>query len=292
MNLDAPPGFTGNQVDRADHLREQDDRVAELASSLKARLMRMRGLEPDVDGECRLVWGSTAEAADGEPLIFLGMRDDTPLFAPVQRVDVIPGRPGSLFQLIGAMDREEVALFGAARSLIAWHNRHGFCSNCGAPTIVFRAGWGRRCPACASDHFPRVDPIVIMLAEHDGRILLGRQRQFAPGFYSALAGFLEPGESIEEAVARELAEEAGITVTNVRYAASQPWPFPSGLMIGCVAEARSDALILDANELEDAIWVDRAGVMAAVTGDSSAPFSAPPPYTIANTLMRRWLKSA
>jgi len=292
MNLDAPPGFTGSSIDRADHLREHDDQIGELASSTKARLLRMRGLDPQLDTERRLTWGSTAEAAVGEPLIFLGLRDGTPLFAPLPRVDVIPARPGSLFQLISEMSAEEVAIFGAARSLIGWHNRHRFCSNCGQATAVFRAGWGRRCPNCKSDHFPRVDPIVIMLAEHEGRVLVGRQRQFPPRSYSALAGFVEPGESIEEAVARELHEEAGIAVFNIRYVASQPWPFPSGLMIACTAEARSDVLALDQNELEDAMWVDRAGVAAALSGDESAPFVVPPPYAIANTLLRRWLKGA
>jgi NAD+ diphosphatase len=128
-----------------------------------------------------------------------------------------------------------------------------------------------------------------MLAEHEGRVLVGRQPQYPAGRYSALAGFLEPGESIEEAVARELREEAGIEVRNVRYIASQPWPFPSQLMMACVAEALDDALIIDRTELEDAKWVDRDGVEAALRGDAGAPFLAPPHYAIAHTLFARWL---
>jgi NAD+ diphosphatase len=136
--------------------------------------------------------------------------------------------------------------------------------------------------------FPRVDPVVIMLAEHDGRVLLGRQPRFPPRRFSALAGFVEPGESIEEAVARELAEEAGVAATNVRYVASQPWPFPGSLMIACLADAADDALTLDGDELEDAIWVDRAGVRAALAGEPAAPFLAPPPYAIAHSLLAHW----
>ena len=128
-----------------------------------------------------------------------------------------------------------------------------------------------------------------MLAEHRGRVLLGRQHQYPPRRYSALAGFVEPGESIEEAVARELAEEAGITVSNVRYIASQPWPFPGSLMIACIATADGDALTLDTKELEDAFWTDKAGVAAALEGDAAAPFAAPPRFAIARTLLERWL---
>jgi len=180
-------------------------------------------------------------------------------------------------------------LWGGARSLIAWHNRHCFCANCGSATELFRAGWGRKCGACSVEHFPRVDPVVIMLAQHDGRVLVGRQPQYPPGRYSALAGFVEPGESIEEAVARELREEAGIEVANVRYVASQPWPFPGQLMIACIADAISDALMIDITELEDAKWVDRSGVEAAIRRDPDAPFLAPPHFAVAHTLFMRWL---
>jgi NAD+ diphosphatase len=134
--------------------------------------------------------------------------------------------------------------------------------------------------------------VVIMLAEYHGKALLGRQPQYPAGRYSALAGFLEPGESIEEAVAREIGEEAGIAVGTVRYVASQPWPFPGSLMIACIAEAQSDVLKLDTNELEDAIWVDRDEVRAALAGDPDAPFLAPPHFAIAHTLLERWLEGA
>ena len=156
---------------------------------------------------------------------------------------------------------------------------------------MFRAGWGRKCVRCNTEHFPRVDPVVIMLAESGGRVLLGRQPMFPPKFFSALAGFVEPGESLEEAVRRELLEEAGIRTGAVRYVVSQPWPFPSSLMIGCVADALDDAITLDTTELQEAMWVDRAGIAAALAGDAAASFVPPPPVALAHSLLRAWLAS-
>jgi NAD+ diphosphatase len=199
-------------------------------------------------------------------------------------------RAWSVFRLLAVMSARDAAVWGAARSVNEWHNRHLHCSVCGTATAPFRAGWGRLCPNCGAEHFPRVDPVVIMLAEFEGRVLLGRQPQYPPGRYSALAGFVEPGESIEEAVARELSEEAGLVVGAVRYVASQPWPFPGQLMIACIAEAESDTVRLDLTELEDAFWIDRAGVAAALAGAPDAPFQAPPPFAIANTLLTRWME--
>jgi NAD+ diphosphatase len=281
------PGFTGAGLDRADHLRLDEDKLAELARDLRARLLRLARLDPVLDEGGRIAWGSLAELEEKAELIFLGLDGERPLFAPLLRVE--PGqRAWSIFGILSMMAPEDAAIWGAARSLIEWHNRHLFCGACGAPTAAFRGGWGRRCAGCGLDHFPRVDPVVIMLAEHDGRVLLGRQPQYPPGRYSALAGFVEPGESIEEAVAREFREEAGIEVANVRYVASQPWPFPGQLMIACAAEAASDALTLDRNELEDAMWVERAGVEAALAGRPDAPFLAPPTFAIAHTLLAWW----
>jgi NAD+ diphosphatase len=196
-----------------------------------------------------------------------------------------------MFALLEQMHAEDAALWGIARSLINWHNRNGFCGHCGAATAPIRAGWGRQCGGCGTEHFPRVDPVVIMLAEHDGCVLLGRQPRFPPRRFSALAGFVEPGESIEEAVARELKEEAGIVTTEVRYISSQPWPFPGQLMIGCIARAESQRIRLDPAELDDAIWVDRGGVRAALTGEAEAPFIPPPPFAIAHSLLAHWAES-
>ncbi|HEX8400564.1 MAG TPA: NAD(+) diphosphatase [Allosphingosinicella sp.] len=280
-------GFTGSTIDRADQLRLKPDRIAELARHPLARLLEMAELDPVLDDEGRLGWTSLdARPADAE-LIFLGLDEGRPLFAPLRKLTA--GRPAwSLFRLLGLMSNADAASWGTARALIEWHNRHRFCSNCGIGSETFRAGWGRRCPACSAEHFPRVDPVVIMLAEHGGRVLVGRQPQYPAGRYSALAGFVEPGESIEEAVARELGEEAGIEVDGVRYVASQPWPFPGSLMIACMAQARDDALLLDRDELEDAMWVDRDAVRAALAGHADAPFLAPPPYAIAHSLFAHW----
>ena len=281
------PGFTGAGIDRADQLRLDEAALQALALHAEARLLRLAELDPVLDNEGRLLWSPLDEAQ--AELIFLGMDGEAPLFAPLVAIEALGQRAWSVFRLLALMSPRDAAIWGAARSLNEWHNRHRYCGICGAKTGAFRAGWGRRCGGCGADHFPRVDPVVIMLAEHRGRVLLARQPQYPPGRYSALAGFVEPGESIEEAVARELMEEAGTAVDNVRYVASQPWPFPGSLMIACLANAASDALTLDRTELEDAIWVDRAGVSAALAGDPDAPFLAPPPVAIANTLLRRWI---
>lgn len=285
--MSIPTGFTGSLVDRADHLRLDGPRMRELSASLEARLLRLSALDPMLDENGRLGWARLADSDEQAELIFLGLSGETPLFAPVTQVEA-GQRAWSVFRLIEMMPPEDAALWGTARSLIEWHNRHPFCSKCGTATAVFRAGWGRRCSACDAEHYPRVDPVVIMLAEHEDRVLLGRQPQYPPGRYSALAGFVEPGESIEEAVARELHEEAGIRVGAVRYVASQPWPFPGSLMIACIGEAQSDALTIDRTELEDAGWFDRSAVEAALGGDPDAPFQAPPHFAIAHTLLAHW----
>ena len=278
------PGFTGAGLDRADHLRLDAERLADLMANGDARLLRLDSVDPVLDEEGRLLWGPLEGA---EEMLFLGLEEGRPLFAPLVRMETLGQRAWSVFRLLALMSPKEAAIWGAARSLNEWHNRHVFCSVCGHPTTPFRAGWGRSCPNCGAEHFPRVDPVVIMLAEHEERVLLGRSPHYPPKRYSALAGFVEPGESIEEAVAREIQEEAGVIVTGVRYVASQPWPFPGSLMIACIGRAEADVLTLD-QELEDAFWCDRAGVQAALAGDPDAPFQAPPPFAIANTLLTRW----
>jgi NAD+ diphosphatase len=280
------PGFTGAGLDRADHLRLDAERLADLMADGDARLLRLDAVDPVLDEQGRLLWGPLDEAED---MLFLGLEEGRPLFAPLVRMKQLGQRAWSVFRLLALMSPKDAAIWGAARSLNEWHNRHGYCSVCGHATAPFRAGWGRACPNCGAEHFPRVDPVVIMLAEHEGRVLLGRSPHYPPNRYSALAGFVEPGESIEEAVAREIQEESGVIVTDVRYVASQPWPFPGSLMIACIGRAQADALTLD-QELEDAFWCDRAGVLAALAGDAQAPFQAPPPFAIANTLLTRWIE--
>ena len=274
------PFFTGPGIDRADQVRVDPLRLAELTGAGARQLIWRDGL-PAVGTDGRLEW-QAASATD----LFLGIQDGQPRFSAIEQPHA---NARAAFETIGALAEDEAPLFAAALSLAWWHSRHLFCANCGASTEIERGGWSRRCPECSGQHFPRVDPVVIMLAEHEGRLLLGRQPQYPPGRYSALAGFLEPGESIEAAVARELHEEAGIKVADVIYVASQPWPFPSSLMIGCHARALGDELTIDRTELDDARWFTREEIAAALKGDPDAAFQPPPRFAIARTLLEHWL---
>ena len=287
------PGFTGTTLDRADRLRSDAGALAAAVADPRARLLMLTALDPEVDASGGLLWWPIGAAPEGGELVLLGLDGEgVPHFTAVRPDEpVVRGRSMATFRILEALPAEEAALYAVARSVVDWHMRHRFCAQCGTPTIAFRAGWARSCANCGAEHFPRTDPVVIMLAEHDGRVLLGRDKGWPTGRYSALAGFVEPGEAIEEAVAREVLEEAGVRVSNIRYVASQPWPFPSSLMIACIGEAADDALTLDPNELEDAIWVTRDEVRAALSGES-APFLPPPPYAIAFTLLTAWLEGA
>lgn len=285
--------FAGSRLDRADHIRADPDRL-EILMDWRARLLRLDGLDPEITPEGTLAWGTLADAAPDSELVFLGLRDGKGCFAEVAAKligSVAPANP-RLWAAMSALDPEELATYGAARSLVDWHARHRFCARCGAPTRLAKGGWQRNCTndACKGEHFPRVDPVTIMLVEHSGRLLLGRQPRFPPRRFSALAGFVEPGESIEEAVAREVLEEAGVRVTSVSYIASQPWPFPSSLMMGCHAVAADDALTIDTTELEEADWFTREEVAAAMAGDEGGRFLAPPPQAIAHHLLKWWLE--
>ena len=285
------PGFTGGTLDRADAMRHDDDALAAAMGNWQARLLVLHHWEPEVTDDGRLGWTMLTEAPDDAEFVLLGLDQGRPRFAallPGQGAPP-PFRSPTLFNTLEQLRPGEAATFATARALLDWHARHGFCANCGTPTILFRAGWGRRCPNCRAEHFPRTDPVVIMIAEHDGRALIGRQPSWPQGRYSALAGFLEPGEAIEEAVRREIGEEAGVEVGGVRYVASQPWPFPSQLMIACIGQALTDRITLDTNELEDAKWVTRDEVLAVLNGTGDA-FLAPPPYAIAHTLLDAWAR--
>ena len=195
-----------------------------------------------------------------------------------------------IWRAMSALEPGELATYGAARSRVDWHARHRFCARCGQPTKLAKGGWQRDCGSCGAAHFPRTDPVTIMAVECQGKLLLGRQPRFPPRRFSALAGFVEPGESIEDAVAREVHEEAGVRVRDVTYVASQPWPFPSSLMIGCHSHADNAELTIDTTELEEARWFSRAEVIAAMAGDEDASFIAPPPHAVAHHLLKWWLE--
>lgn len=281
-------GFTGNPLDRADHFRRDSHALAMARMHPAARFLVLDDLKPLLlrDGS-DLCWVRRSEAGEG-PTVLLGLDDEgAPRFAvdcPCGDIDAVPTDA----RACGAsLDRGRAGIVAQARSLLDWHRRHQFCANCGHPTEMVKGGYGRHCDGCGAEHFPRVDPVVIMLAVKDGMALVGRQPRFPRGFFSALAGFVEPGESLEEAVARELHEEAGIRVRSVRYVASQPWPFPSSLMLGAIAEADGFELALDAVEIEEARWVSRDEVRAVLNG--SGDWLAPPPLAIAHSLLAAWV---
>jgi NAD+ diphosphatase len=192
----------------------------------------------------------------------------------------------------GMVSADDLAALAEAKALLTWHARHRFCSVCGTASRIVEAGWRRDCPACGALHFPRTDPVVIMLAVDGERCLLGRQARFPAGMWSCLAGFVEPGESIEAAVRREVQEEAGILCGAVSYVASQPWPFPMSLMIGCRTLALSQEIRVDTSELEDARWFDREQVAAMLLRRHPQGLAVPPPIAIAYHLIRGWAEEA
>lgn len=278
------PFFAGDGLDRADPLRADPDAIARLRGQPDARSLVWDNGAPQVDEQGRLRW----QAISDETPVFLGLEDGEPRFS------ILPDGKAPIdarahFALLAMLDPAQAPVFAAALSLANWHRRHGYCSVCGEATRPNRGGWSRECGACGNEHYPRVDPVVIMMAEHEGKLLLGRSHHYPPGRYSALAGFVEPGETIEAAVAREIKEEAGIEVADIRYLASQPWPFPSSLMIGVHSRALSDSLTIDKNELDDARWFSRHEVIGALAGREDATFQAPPRSAIARTLLEAWV---
>lgn len=286
-----PIAFAGSHIDRADHIRGNPDAIAALMG-VNARLLRLDGLDPVMGPEGGLEWGSLAEASPEAELLFLGLDGERGCFA-----QVLPGIPAAgapSWDAMNALEPQELAAYGGARALVGWHSRHRFCAVCGSPTVLAKGGWQRSCTGCGAEHFPRVDPVTIMTVEHDGRLLLGRQPRFPAHRYSALAGFVEPGETIEEAVAREVFEEAGVRVRDVEYVASQPWPFPSSLMIGCHAYADDPAIVIDETELEDVRWFTRDecvdALEAVAVGDMGRAFGAPPKHAVAHVLLRWWVE--
>jgi NAD+ diphosphatase len=288
--------FAGSQMDRADHIRSDPERLEGLKGP-QANLLLLDGLAPVLGADGQLAWGGLKDAPEGAELVFLGIRGGLGCFAAVPAegsTDPAYSPQEAMrktWAMIGLMSEEDLAIYGGARSLVDWHARHRFCAKCGNPTMLAKGGWQRNCinDACKGEHFPRVDPVTIMLVEHDGKLLLGRQPRFPPRRFSALAGFIEPGEGVEEAVAREVFEEAGIRVRDISYIASQPWPFPSQLMIGCHAYAESAELKIDTTELEEAHWFTREEIAAAMAGDEDGRLLTPPSVAIAHSLLEWWL---
>jgi NAD+ diphosphatase len=241
------------------------------------------------------------EMEDGAPRFALDLSDWTPEGAPHGPLDgfldsseqVHPDLPAGmrfaeLRAVMTALDARDAELAATARALVDWHVRHGFCACCGAESRPAQAGWQRDCPACGAHHFPRTDPVVIMLVTHGDRVLLGRSPGWPEKMYSLLAGFVEPGETIEAAVRREVLEESGIRVGRVDYLMSQPWPFPASLMMACRGEALSERIQIDPAELEDARWVRREEVLAAHMG-THPEITAARRGAVARHVLDRWL---
>ena len=298
-------GYTDSVVDRAAELRHDPAAVAVLEADTRARAFIIGGERvvmhkgvPYNDPTFTLAAAGTVSPKQEQ--VFLGRHDGAPLFGIAIDPDAAEQLKGRNDLLVtdlrsiatGALVApEHLPPLAAAKALLAWHRHHRFCSNCGAPTRLTQAGWRRDCAACGAEHFPRTDPVVIMLAIHGECCLLGRQSRFAKGMWSCLAGFVEPGETIEDAVRRETLEEAGIVCGRVAYFASQPWPFPTSLMIGCHAQALTTELKVDRSELEDARWFERDEVAAMMLRRHPDGLTATHPFAIAHHIIRAWLEA-
>jgi NAD+ diphosphatase len=290
-------GFSGNDLDRQSENRDEESLGRALAHP-SARLMLMRGGRAYLKMEDGLFdphftpGEAGALAARLEFSVLLGFDANGPRIAAPAGVE-----PEALPPDIKAIDYRSVYVQGLippsdlgalaqGASLLAWHASHRFCSKCGHESEMRHGGYRRVCPNCGTEHFPRTDPVAIMLTVSGDKCLLGRSPRFAPGMYSCLAGFIEPGETIENAVRRETLEEAGIRLGRVIYQASQPWPFPYSLMIGCYGEALNEDIHPDLNELEDCRWFARGEVRSIIAGKHG--ITIPPPGAIASHLIRTW----
>jgi len=281
--------FCGNPLDRASDRRGDGAWLAAQAAA----------------GLCLAIWQGRVAVRDGtldwRPAglagltVFLGLNGSQPLFAVDLGIGEEQPIPGEFLEMRAAafvLPVAESAIAAQAKTLLDWHRRHGFCPNCGHATQMAEAGYRRDCPDCGAQHFPRTDPVVIMLPILGGRCLLGRNARFPGGLYSAFAGFVEPGETMEDAVRRELKEEAGIAVGAVRYHASQPWPFPASLMLGCYAEALSEDFRIDQVEIADARWMAKNEALARLGGAPDDGLKLPAAIAIAHHLIKHWAQNS
>ena len=275
--------FSGAALDRAAALRRRPEWVEARRADPRARAVLMS------DEGVLLEGGHLAMERPSAEAVLLGLRGDTPLFADhVGAAEPERGHAAGLREAATELPADEAALAAYAGSLLAWHRRHRFCANCGAPTESRDGGHERVCPACGAHHFPRTDPVVIVrVTDGADGLLLGRQARWPEGRFSLLAGYVEPGETLEEAVRREVLEESGVRLDSVAYLASQPWPFPSSLMLGFSALAeRGDPQPGD-DELAEVRWFEREEVERAARGEG--PLLLAPPYAIARRLIDAWL---
>jgi NAD+ diphosphatase len=300
--------FAGNPLNRASErrtdaawIRQQLDHPDALAVAMwngKPLIEDAPGAERAVRIAYLSVSMARELAAADDRLLFMGLWRDTAVFAVDLDGSADPadgplrglGRFEDLRGVALRLPATDAAILATAKSMFEWRRRHGFCANCGQPSLAVDGGWKRVCEACRAEHFPRTDPVVIMLPTFGDKCLLGRQAVWPKGMYSALAGFLEPGESIEEACAREVMEEAGLTAVSVRYHSTQPWPYPSSLMIGLFAEVSHDNAAPDQTELEEVRWFTRAEIQALLRGELPGA-AAPGAMAIAHQLIKAWAEA-
>lgn len=300
--------FAGNPLNRASERRGDAAWLAEkldAPDSLAVAIWNGKPLvETSKDGGVQIAYlraDMAQELADGswERLLFLGLWKETAVFAVDMEGAADPadgplqglGRFEDLRATALRMPATDAAILATSKQMFEWRRRHRHCANCGEPSQVAEGGWKRICPACKAEHFPRTDPVVIMLAVHGERCMVGRGAAWPKGMFSALAGFLEPGETIEEACARELFEEAGLKATSVRYHSTQPWPYPSSLMIGLIAEVDSDQATPDQTELAEVRWFTRAEARDLLAGKVEGA-GAPGAMAIAHQLIKVWAEEA
>jgi NAD+ diphosphatase len=304
-----PNVFANSPLDRASHRRVDKEWLAAAFADKRSLFMPVWKLMPFLikgrEGKHEAGW-ITSELAlalmrPGTTTIFLGINNDIAHFAIDVSTMPDPAAHGALAGLgtfadlrtvAEEIDIGDAAILAQAKSVIDWHQRHGYCANCGNATTLADAGYKRTCEACNTEHFPRTDPVVIMLALNGDACLLGRQAKWPNGFFSALAGFVEPGETIEEAVAREVLEEAGVKIGEVLFHSTQPWPYPSSLMIGCYARALTTEIRLEQDELSEARWFTRAEVRDAIQRRGTPELRLPPPLAIAHQLVKSWIEQA
>jgi len=308
--------FGGAGLDRAAELRGAEAQARLLADASARTLVLWRG-KVMVEGEAPLgvalrPLGHPVCVAADDPPVFLGRRPEGPLFAveisewqpetldesalggfldPTEQRHPEAGGDARFAELRAVMTRltpVDAELAATAKAVFGWHASHGFCARCGAKSEMTEGGWQRTCGTCGARHFPRTDPVVIMLITHGNSVLLGRSPHWPEGMFSLLAGFVEPGETVEAAVRREVREEAGVVVGPVSYLASQPWPFPASLMLGCRGEALSTEIVLDPVELEAAQWVSRERLFEVMAGRDGSILPARR-GAIAHFLLERWL---
>lgn len=286
------PYFSQNTLDRLDNKRDDIAEFERLKKSNLAKFLLCDGSEIFLDANKDCFFPKAIlKAFDKESLVLLGVDGETPYFALHVKKDIPNTTKINLRDIANEnlIPEEKLGILAQGVSVLNWHDSHMFCSCCGAKTIMAHSGWRRDCLTCKKEHFPRTDPVVIMLVTHEEYCLLGRGVNFAPNRYSCLAGYMESGESIEDGARRELFEEAGVRGGEVNYIASQPWPFPTSLMIGLHVKALGRELNIDTNEISDARWIHKEDIKKILAGDESFGISTPRPLAIARNLLEWWV---